>query len=218
MLFIKAVNIMKMGKRLMIYLIIVCSILLVAVSVIYISKVNKYRMSEDEMKQYQQCIGEYENIKSDIIFDIGGVFPKQYDETVNKSDCLYNHIVNLKNEYMSLIEIEFPNKYTEMYKQLVYANCVLDISNDLAYATFDPILNKNVGEYYPPNEIGRYTHKLEKKLKNPYYIPTDITGPNFEQILYKIQKEYLEGNKSASEIYDELHEIFYNDDFIKDLK
>ena len=217
MLFIKVVNIMKM-KRLMVYLIIICCIFGALVFAIYLSKVNKYRMTEDEIEQYEKALAEYEETTSDIIFDIGGVFPKQYDEAVNKSDCLYNHIVNLKNEYMSLIEIEFPNKYTEMYKQLVYTNCVLDISNDLAYATFDPILDKNVGEYFPPNEIGWYTHKLEKQLENPYYIPSDIFGPNFEQILYKIQKEYLESNKSASEIYDELHDIFYNEEFIEDLK
>lgn len=195
-----------------------CCMLVALVSIIYFFKVNKYKMSEIEIEQYQKCITEYENIKSDIIFDIGGTFLEQYDEAVNKNDCLFNHIANLKNEYMSLIEIEFPNKYTEMYKQLIYANCVLDISNDLAYATFDPILNKNVGEYFPPNEIGRYTHKLEKQLENPYYIPSDVSKPDFEQILYKIQKEYLEGNKSASEIYDELKEIFYNDNFIKDIK
>lgn len=174
-------------------------------------------MSEPEIAQYQQCITEYKKIISNID-NLGFDFAKQYDESTDKNNFLYVHISNLQNEYMKLIEIEFPNKYTDLYKQLIYAKCVLDISNDLAYATIDPILDKSVGEYFPPNDIGRYINKLEKQLENPYYMPSDISESDFEQILYKIQKEYLEGNKSVSEIYGELHEIFYNDEFIKDLK
>lgn len=208
---------MKIEKRLLIYLIIICCISFILVFIIYFSKINKYKMSEPEIAQYQQCITEYKKIISNID-NLGFDFAKQYDESTDKNNFLYVHISNLQNEYMKLIEIEFPNKYTDLYKQLIYAKCVLDISNDLAYATIDPILDKSVGEYFPPNDIGRYINKLEKQLENPYYMPSDISESDFEQILYKIQKEYLEGNKSVSEIYGELHEIFYNDEFIKDLK
>ncbi len=174
-------------------------------------------MSEPEIAQYQQCIAEYKKIISNID-NLGLDFAKQYDESTDKNNFLYAHISNLQNEYMKLIEIEFPNKYTELYKQLIYAKCVLDISNELAYATIDPILDKNVGEYFPPNDIGQYIKELEKKLFNTNYIPIDVSKPDFEQICFKIKQEYLRDNKSASEIYDELKEIFYNDNFIKDIK
>lgn len=207
---------MKAGKRLIIYLVILCCVLVALVSVIYFSKVNKYKMSDIEVEQYQQCVNDYENINSNIV-NMGGTFSKQYDEVIDKNDFLYNHICNLKSEYMNMIEIEFPNKYTELYKQLIYANCVLDMSNALAFATFDPILDKDVGKYFPPNEIGRYTHRLEEQLLNPNYVPSDVSRPDFEQIYFRIEQEYIEGNKSASEIYDELNEIFHNEDFLQKL-
>lgn len=208
---------MKIGKRLLIYLIIICCISFILVFIIYFSKINKYKMLEPEIAQYQQCITEYKKIISNID-NLGFDFAKQYDESTDKNNFLYAHISNLQNEYMKLIEIEFPNKYTELYKQLIYAKCVLDISNDLAYATIDPILDKSVGEYFPSNDIGRYINKLEKKLFNTNYIPIDVSKPDFKQICFKIEQEYLRDNKSASEIYDELKEIFYNDNFIKDIK
>lgn len=192
-----------------------CCMLVALVSIIYFSKVNKYKMSEIEIEQYQDCLAEYEEITSNIS-DIGIEFLHQYDEKIDKNSFLYSHICNLQNEYMKLIEIEFPNKYKELYTQLIYTECVRDIAQDLAYATID--LDESIGEYFPPNELLDYMLKLEKQLENPYYIPSDVSRPAFEQILYKIQKEYLEGNKNASEIYDELHEIFYNDEFIKDLR
>lgn len=174
-------------------------------------------MSEIELEQYQQCVNEYKNINSNID-NTESTFSKQYDEAIDKNVFLYNYLCNLITEYTKLIAIDFPDKYTNLYRQLIYTECVLDISNDLAYATFDPILDKNVGEYFPPNEISRYTQKLKKQLMNPNYIPSDISSPDFEQIYFKIIQEYIEGNKSASEIYDELQQIFYNNDFIKDLK
>lgn len=174
-------------------------------------------MSEIEFEEYQQCINRYEKIE-DNIADINTDILKQYDESINKNDFLYNHIVNLNDEYINLLEIKFPDKYTGLYKQLIYTKYVLDISNNLAYATFDPILDKNIDEYFPPNEINQYKQKLKKQLINPNYIPSDISSPDFEQIYFKIIQEYIEGNKSAPEIYDELQQIFYNNDFIKDLK
>lgn len=205
----------------MIYLVIIGCVFIATISVIHLFKVNKYRMTENEIEQYLRCMVEYEEITS-IIEDIGDDFIKQYDEATNINSFFYSHIYkhikNLEKEYMRLIEIKLPEKYTQLYTQLVYADCVRDISDSLAFATFDPILDKNVGGYFPPHELLDYVLKLEDELKNPYYIPKDISRPNFEQILYKIQVEYLEGDKSASEIYDELHEIFYNEQFIKDLK
>lgn len=174
-------------------------------------------MSEIEIAKYQQCIVEYEEIISNIN-NLGFDFAKQYDDSSEKDSFLYTHISDLQNEYMQLIEIEFPNKYVVLYEQLIYAKYMLDIANDFAYTTFAPVLDKNVGEYFPPNDIERYINRLEKQLFNTHYIPKDVPTPDFEQICFKIEQEYFEDNKSVSEIYDELKEIFYNDNFIKDLK
>lgn len=204
-----------MRKRLIIYLIILCCIIVALVSVIYFSKVSKYKMSEIEIEQYRNCLAEYEEITSNIS-DIGIEFLHQYDEKIDKRSFLYNHICNLKSEYMKLLEIEFPNKYKELYTQLIYTECVRDIAQDLAYATISP--DESIGEYFPPNELLDYMLKLEDQLQNPNYVPSDVSRPDFAQIYYKIEQEYLKENKSASEIYEELHEILYNDGFIKDLK
>lgn len=70
---------------------------------------------------------------------------------LNKNNFLYKHIVDLQYEYTKLMKINFPDKYTDLYEQLIYTECIRDIEQDLAYATFDPILTLQIIHLYNRN-------------------------------------------------------------------
>lgn len=169
-------------------------------------------MSEDEIEQYEQSIKEYKRIEEEI-FAYNGTLYELFDS--NKDLSAY--FVGRLDLYNQLLQIEFPEKYNELYNELAHATAVYGLSSDFAYITIDIVLD-NIGDYYPPNELGRYITRLERQLYNKNYIPKSGSNINFEQIYFKINEEYYKDNKSASQVYDELHEIFYNKDFLQKLK
>ena len=184
---------------------------IIALSVLYLSEINKYKMSDNELEQYENSIKEYQSI-IDEISACSDNFYKQNDSQLNNSSEYVTNIIKL---YAKFTQIQFPKKYNALYNELSYAKCGYGISNDLAYITFDPIIDKNVGDYFPPNQIQNYIKKLEKQLYNINNVPKNNSTIDFQQIYFKITQEYYEDNKNISEVYDELHEIFYNKDFLQ---
>lgn len=168
-------------------------------------------MSDIEVEQYEQAMKNYQDIIAKID-EQSGIFYKQYNAGNDISEEYLNNIYILYNQ---LIGIKFPEKYVDLYNELIYAKIVYGLSNDFAYIAFDPILDENVGNYFPPNEIGEYIKQLEDQLYNKSYVPKNNINIDFEQIYYKIIQEYYKDNKSVSEVYDELSEIFYNKDFLQ---
>ena len=213
---------MKKKKRILISLIILVFIVIAIPLSIRLIEVNKYKMTEDELEQYRQSISDYEGKNEEI-----GKLNSSYWDTYNEYDynykyAFYNqytreHISKIYNLYMQLLDIKFPEKYSEVYAQYIYSYAVEDISCKLADSTFNGSLDE-FKNYFPPSDISCYNWKLKNQFYNESYIPKDYSSPNFEQILYKIKSEYIDGDTSASKMYDELHEIFYNEDFLKQLK
>lgn len=202
-------------------IILTCVAILIP-TLIHLVQVDKYRMTDSELSQYQQCIIDYEKVM-DEIDQLNSSYWEKYEEYDYNykyhffSKYTYDYILKRYNLYMKLLNIKFPDKYLKLYTQLVYTSAVYDISDDLAFATIDVILDE-IKDYSPPNDLLNYREKIQNQLYNEYYIPKDYSSPNFEQILFKIKSEYIDGDTSASKMYDELHEIFYNEEFLKQLK
>ena len=202
---------MKKKKCLLVSLVVLCCIFFVFLFALYFAKINKYKMSDIEVEQYEQAMKNYQDIIAKID-EQSGIFYKQYNAGNDISEEYLNNIYILYNQ---LIGIKFPEKYVDLYNELIYAKIVYGLSNDFAYIAFDPILDENVGNYFPPNEIGEYIKQLEDQLYNKSYAPKNNINIDFEQIYYKIIQEYYKDNKSVSEVYDELSEIFYHKDFLQ---
>ena len=178
-------------------------------------------MTQNEKILYDKSILEYEQILSNISSMDKEFTDKYTDEDYNitaDDNEKKEYICELYDEYDKLTQIEFPNKYKKLYKQLSYTVCVRKLTNTMAWLTFVPILDDDIGEYFPPNELYKYESKLEKKLYNKFYVPKNIKEVDFEQLLFKIRKEYLDNNKSLSWVYDEIHKAFYDTNFLELIK
>ena len=210
----------KKKKCILISLVILVFMVIAIPLSIHLIDVNKYKMTNEELEQYFQSIELLDEKLNNIIQDGISFSHEYYNEYVNTEygrKIYREQIISNYDSYKCLLDIKFPKKYSELFAQFIYSSAVEYISCELAALTFQDSVDE-FKDYFPPGALTLYNQKLHDQLYDKYYIPKDYSNLNFEQILYKIKSEYIDGDTSASKMYDELHEIFYNEDFLKQLK
>lgn len=212
---------------------IICPIIAICVIIvsIFVYRINKYKIPTEEEQIYISAIEEYESIQDELM-DVNdqlfcsGKYQDQKSLQYKDQDgyeMLFNDrylgLRNKENELrLQLFDIQFPEKYQDMYHQLCLLDYINNTASDMAYESIDNILDE-VKTYFPDNSIGRKVDELKKQLYNEYYTPQEIDNSMYEQLFYRITTDWYNESKVASRsTYLEFHDLIYHEDFLKSLK